>query len=109
MDGSAPVDNNTIVITSEIDLKYCSSCYQKRPLPSFYKDPSASRVMATYAPYRATNKKCKNKQRANQQLDPDMPPPKRRGLKARLILQCSQWMEWSGVEWVLHSTPLIIF
>ena len=77
-----------IVFTSEIDSKYCSSCCQKRPLSSFYKDPSASlgsRVMATCAPCRATHERYRNRQKANQQLDPDMPPPKRRRLKTPLI------------------------
>src|SRR5277367_2869746 len=63
-----------------MDDKYCSSCAQKRPLSSFFKDASAglrSRLWATCAPCRIAQEKYKTKRKALQQLDPNVPPKKR--------------------------------
>src|SRR5271169_3567718 len=63
-----------------MDSKYCSSCYQKRPLSSFFKDPSAgldSRLWARCAPCRIAQEKYTTKRKALQQLDPNVPPKKR--------------------------------
>ena len=63
-----------------MDAKYCSSCFQKRPLSSFFKDASASigsKLRATCALCRISQEKHKTKRKALQQLDPNIPPKKR--------------------------------
>src|SRR6266487_3576052 len=60
-----------------MDSKYCSGCYQKRPLSSFAKNGSTSRLLASCAPCRTSNAKSNTKQKALQQLDPNVPPKKR--------------------------------
>jgi hypothetical protein len=60
-----------------MDSKYCSGCYQKRPLSSFAKNGSTSRLLASCAPCRTSNAKSNTKRKALQQLDPNVPPKKR--------------------------------
>src|SRR5271167_910932 len=70
-----------------MDAKYCSSCFQKRLLSSFFKDASAglgSRLWATCAPCRISQEKHKTKRKALQQLDPNIPPKKRATAYTRL-------------------------
>src|SRR5277367_6937821 len=70
-----------------MDDKYCSSCAQKCPLSSFFKDASAglrSRLWATCAPCCIAQEKYKTKRKALQQLDPNVPPKKRATACTRL-------------------------
>src|SRR5271170_7668933 len=60
-----------------MDSKYCSGCYQKRPLSSFAKNGSTGRLLASCAPCRTSQAKSNTKQKALQQLDPNVPPKKR--------------------------------
>ena len=63
-----------------MDTKYCSGCYQKRPISSFLRDPSAgpnSRVLASCIGCRAAKEKYNKKRKALQQLDPNIPPKRR--------------------------------
>src|SRR5277367_1480571 len=60
-----------------MDSKYCSGCYQKRPLSSFAKNGSTGRLLASCAPCRTSNAKSNTKRKALQQLDPNVPPKKR--------------------------------
>src|SRR5208282_4627139 len=60
-----------------MDSKYCSGCYQKRPLSSFAKNGSTSRLLASCAPCRTSRAKSDTKRKALQQLDPNVPPKKR--------------------------------
>jgi len=63
-----------------MDTKYCSGCYQKRPISSFLRDPSAgpnSRVLASCIRCRAAKEKYNKKRKALQQLDPNIPPKRR--------------------------------
>src|SRR5271169_5267489 len=60
-----------------MDSKYCSGCYQKRPLSSFAKNGSTSRLLASCAPCCTSNAKSNTKRKALQQLDPNVPPKKR--------------------------------
>src|SRR5271170_2780845 len=66
-----------------MDSKYCSGCYQKRPLSSFAKNGSTGRLLASCAPCRTSNAKSNTKRKALQQLDPNVPPKKRATLYTR--------------------------
>jgi len=61
-----------------MDSKYCSGCYQKRPLSSFAKNSSTSRLLACCGPCCTSKAKSNVKRKALQLLDPNIPPPKRR-------------------------------
>jgi hypothetical protein len=61
-----------------MDSKYCSGCYQKRPLSSFAKNGSTGRLLASCAPCCTSQAKSNTKRKALQPLDPNIPPPKRR-------------------------------
>src|ERR1700716_2365630 len=60
-----------------MDSKYCSGCYQKRPLSSFAKNGSTDRLLASCAPCCTSNAKSNTKRKALQQLDPNVLPKKR--------------------------------
>ena len=60
--------------TAGMDTKYCSGCYQKRPISSFLKDPSAgpnSRVLASCIGCCAAKERYNKKQKASHQLGPN--------------------------------------
>ena len=60
--------------------KYCSSCIQKLPLSSFFKDTLtslSSRVYSTCIQCRNQRKASNKKQAALQSLDPNIQPTKR--------------------------------
>jgi hypothetical protein len=60
-----------------MDSKYCSGCYQKRPLSSFAKNGSTSRLLASCALCCTSQAKSNTKRKALQQLDPNVPTKKR--------------------------------
>src|SRR5271167_1789178 len=60
-----------------MDSKYCSRCYQKRPVSSFAKNGSTGKLLATCAPCRTSKAKSDTKRKALQQLDPNVPLKKR--------------------------------
>ena len=57
-----------------MDAKYCSRCAQKRPISSFFKDPSTGpngRVLASCIECWTTMQKYTKKRKASHQLGPD--------------------------------------
>jgi hypothetical protein len=58
-----------------MDSKFCSSCYQKRLITSFFKDPSnsKSKVLKTCTMCRSSTLRSQNKRKALQPLAPNVP------------------------------------
>jgi hypothetical protein len=60
-----------------MEAKYCSGCAQKRPISSFFKDPSAGPngwVLASCIGCRTAMQKYTKKRKASRQLGPNNPP-----------------------------------